>query len=392
MATGRLASGAPEIQAALDAFSDLTPDDDVVGTFAEQAQRLPGGVFALIEAFGSSSDMRAGVILAIIAAKAPDKEQRKAARRALHKMRSAGIPMPVPLPNPEIAMPVVREARQVVKALVSPTDGVGSRILWLVLERPNSHGSVTAFNLALNDIVGLKDMFSDEMSHRRFQTRIDSWKEQSEMEAVEVPVEYGLALLSEALSLNRESRFPIPREFLIRQSLLGELPQPPQDALIHQWVTRGQILLIPTLLEESARLFEEQPELHGWLFGYSEIAPHAHEYERAGRGSLLVSLNPNENRQERALGKAVDALFTPQLRRAFRRRLEETAYLFWKTDRERAARQAVAAAFAITDTGSLASHPLLCEIVLKSIELVLMTERAGYGPPPDADRSAYTPI
>lgn len=384
-----------EIQVGLEQLLAAPPESDLLRQFqalVAQAGNTPAGELALIDALGASRNEAAGRILTTIATAAPDKDHRKAARRALHKLKSTGLAVVAPIAEHQRTSAVVREPLTAVKALVSPSDGVGSQILWLALERPNSHGSTTIWHLAVNDIVGLKDMFTEEMSLRRFAARIAEWEDQSGMDAIEIPVEYGLALLSEALALNEESGFRLPREFVVRRQLLGELPPPPTDALIHQHIPRRQVLLTPDLLDASAILAVTEPEMEGWAFGYSETAPFARQYAEALSSSFIIGFKSKEQRQEEALDAAIDALFTPPIRRGFRRRLEETAYRFWKTDREMEARQAVAAAFAITDTGSLHAHPLLREVVLKSFEMVNLADSLGVGPPPDADRSAYTPI
>jgi hypothetical protein len=290
--------------------------------------------------------------------------------------------MPAPLPSTPVATSTA-DALHPIQTLVSRPDGVGSRLLWLLLERP--HGGLTMFNLAINDVVGLKDVLIEETTRRRFERRIEEWNERTEHGAIEVPVEYGLALLSEALALNAESQFPVPRDFVIRRPLLGELPPPPNDALIHQHVSRGQTFLMPNLLEESAGLM-------GWVVSYAEVEQYAREYRQAAESLLVLTSEPREVRQERIVGTAIDTLFTPTIRRAYRRRLEEIAYIFWQTGRERSARQAVAAAFAIPDTGSVRTHPLLQAIVERSIEMAIEIDRSGMPLPPGANRTAYDRI
>lgn len=380
----------PEAQARLPELLATPLDSETVARFGEVAAETPGGPLALIEALGSSRDEAAGRILAAVAAAAPDREQRKAARRALHRLRSVGIAVTVTVPvGPAPVATATAEALRPVQAFASPTDGVGSRILWLLLERP--HGGMTMFNLAINDVVGVKDVLIEETTRRRFERRREEWNERTELRSIEIPVDYGLALLSEALALNAETDFPLPRDFVIRRGLLGGLPPPPTDALIHQHISRGQTFLMPNLLDESARLLDGEPELLGWAFSYDEVSRFARDYRLAAESSLVLTSEPREQRQARIMGEAIDALFTPAMRRAFRRRLEETAYIFWKTGRERSARQAVAAAFAIPDTGSLRSHPLLQAIVARSIEMAIEADRSGLPLPPGANRTAYTP-
>jgi hypothetical protein len=368
---------------------ELPEDADAVARFGEVAAETSGGPLALIEALGGSRAEAAGRVLAALAASAPDRDQRKAARRALHRLRSTGVTLATPIPvepTPPPSAPV--EVLPPTRALVTPSDGIGSRLLFLLVERPL--GGMTTFSLAINDVVGLKNALIEETTRRRFERRLREWNETNERLAVDVPVEYGLALLSEALALNAEADFPLPRDFVLRRGLLGELPPPPADALIHQHVSRGQTFLLPNLLQESARLLDGEPELLGWGFSYDEVSTYARDI-RAAESSLLVTSEPREQRQARIVGEAIDALFTPAMRRAYRRRLEETAYIFWQTGRERSARQAVAAAFAIQETGSLRAHPLLQAIVVRSIEQAIEADRSGMSLPPEAHRTAYTP-
>lgn len=381
----------PEAQARLPELLALPPEADLLAAVEAAASATPGGVAALIEALGASRDAAAGRVLGALAVGAADKDARKAARRALHRLRSAGIAVAVPVPaEPGPAPAREPEGSQPLRALVSAADGVGSRLLWLAYERPG--GGLLTFNLVLNDIVGVKDMLVEETTRRRFERRLDEWVERTGNTTTDIPFEYALSLVAEGLALNAESGFPVPRELVIHRAQLGELPPPPTSALIHQHVSRGQAFLMPSLVEESVRLLDEQPEMAGWLFSYGEVERFMREYRQAEESRLILTSEPPEVRRERVLDSAMDALFTPAVRRGLRRRLEETAYIFWQSGRERAARQAVAAAFAIPDSGSVRAHPLLREMTLRSIILAAEVARSGMPPPPGANRTAWDPV
>lgn len=382
----------PEAVARATALLAAPESDDPVAAFDAAATETPGGPLALIDALGSSHDGSAGRVVAAVSVAAPDKELRKAARRALHRLRSGGIAVEMPVAaQAEAPAPAAQERFQALQAMATAPDGVGSRLLWLLLERPRNSGLVL-FTLAINDVVGVKDVLIDETTRRRFERHLDDWSERSERRPVEIPTEYGLSLLSEALALNAQSHFPVPRDLVLRRPQLGELPPPPAAALIHQHVSRGQIFLMPNLLEESGGLLDAEPELIGWIFGYGEVERFTKEYRATDESRLLLTAEPRETRLERIIASAIDALFTPEIRRAWRRRLEETAYIFWQSGRERSARQAVAAAFGIGDTGSLRAHPLLRRVVLRSIEMAVEIDRSGMPLPPGANRTARDPI
>src|SRR4051794_18820254 len=61
------------------------PEANIASRFAAAAQETPGGALALIDALGASRDEAAGRVLGEIALAGSDKEERKAARRALHR-------------------------------------------------------------------------------------------------------------------------------------------------------------------------------------------------------------------------------------------------------------------------------------------------------------------
>jgi len=345
---------------------------------AELGSVTAGGELALVEALGSFRSDGAGRALATLAAQTPEKELRKAARRGLHRLRAAGIMVDLPTPRSSSTAiaPMAEQRARLTDAHATPPDGVGSRALWLGLERPL--GGMAVFGLVLNDSVGMRDCSYRDTTRRKLGDMLRDWRAEHETPLVELPPDYALSLVSEALALNAESGQAVPTEFQIHRRLLGELPEPPQEALIHHHVSRGQALLLPNLLDQSPRLFDEE-ELKGWFFGYDETIERARELRRVHESPILLAGESREGREELEIERAIGELFTPRVRRAIRRRLEEAAYVFWVTRREQAARQAVAAAFGIGQ-GALARHPFARALVEKSLELALEAERAGVDP------------
>jgi hypothetical protein len=350
--------------------------DEILARLTALGADTPGGLATVIEALATMRNEDAARALSIVAADGPDKDLRKAARRGLHRLRAAGLAVTLPSParGPETPPPA-SDARRGTAEATAP-DGAGSRVLWLAIERPL--GGLDAFGLVLNDVIGVTDCTYRDTTRRRLTSSLSGWRADSDTPTVELPIDYALALLSEALQLNAESGTTVPTELQIHRRLLGDLPPPPTEALIHRHVSRGQALLMPNLLDESGQLFEEE-ELGDWFFEYDRAIGRARELQQVRESRIVLSGEPREQRERRILDSTIAELFTPPLRRAIRRRLEEVAYLFWATGRERSARRAVAAAFALGD-GSLASHPFARAMVEKSLDFALQAERAGIDP------------
>jgi hypothetical protein len=355
---------------------ELSPHDDAASRVRELAGDAPGGELGIVEALGGTRNETAGRVLAAVAVQATDKQVRKAARRSLHKLRAAGIAVNVPSTAVGEGRPAAAELARLVEAHASFVDGIWSRSLWLLYERPL--GGVNVFGMVVNGVVGVKDCTFRDTTRKRFVLQLQDWRDEQGITLVDLPPEYALALVSEALALNAETGYHVPTELQLHRAQLGTLPPPPEQALIHQHITRGQSLLMPDLLEHSPQILDEE-ELGGWFFGFDESLRHAHELRRLRDSPILLAGGSREEREERALAVAVDELFTPEVRRAARRGLEENAFVFWKTDRERAARQAVAAAFSLGQ-GSLAANPFARAMVQRSTELALEAESAGMDP------------
>ena len=350
---------------------NLAGHRSLIDRLRELAARQPGGTVALVEALAAARSQDAGKALATVANEADEPEVRKAARRGLHRLRAAGVVVQLPNARPSRPPAAITDRAQLSEAHATPPDGTGSRALWLVLDR--ALGGVSAFGLVLNDSQGMQECSYRETTRRKFAETLRAWREDRGLTTVVLPPEYAASLVSEALALNAETGNSVPTEFQVHSAPLGELPAPPEGALIHQHVSRGQALLLPDLLERSDRLLDEE-EMKGWFFNYEQSLPLAQDLARARDSRIALAGESREAREQRVVEAAITQLFTPTTRRSIRRRLEETAYVFWVTERQRSARQAVAAAFALGE-GSLTRHPLARAMVLRTLELAIERER-----------------
>jgi GNAT superfamily N-acetyltransferase len=316
------------------------------------------------------------------------KELRKEARRGLHRLQALGIE--APRLSAPAAIPAVRpvdQAAVVAEARITLADGVGSRALWLRADRPP--GGVYAVALVINDIVGMKAASIEQTTRRRADERQERWEQRTGLGWIAIPPEYARRLVGEALELNRESGFTVPREWLMRQRDLRDLPLPFERAIVYDEISAGEIALNPQYLERSPQLLDEE-ELKGWFFGFDQVRSFALELRQARQSPIVLSPDLQSQRQQRIIASAIDAVAPPPVRRGLARRLEEAAYYFLRTERPRQARQALAAARRLAE-GATTQHPLLVAMVERSLELATQAETAGL-PVELVRRSPYDPI
>ncbi len=317
----------------------------------------PAALTAALGDLGHTRSTAAAEVLAQVDGIVSDRAVRKTARRELHRLRSIGVEAPPSASPLAAATQAAARPLPISEAWATDIDPTGSRALWLLGERPL--GGVWFAALLLNDLRGLPEMSLVDTTRKRFQRDFDAARGEAGS-WVSLPGDYSLRLIREAVDLTREVGAGLPTRYHAFRDVFGEAPGPPERALVYETISLVEINFNPGWLEDSPRLLGE-PEMAGWYVPMpAELRPRALDVARAPSSGLLV---PGHTPEQQALQLVSDAsrqALTPSVRRAFRRRLEETAYIFLNTDRLALARLAAAAARGLEDGGVPPErHPLM---------------------------------
>jgi hypothetical protein len=335
----------------------------------------PAALEVALKQLGERREVAAAEVLTLVDLVVQDRSLRKSARRELHRLRSVGVRAQEPQPStptesqpPETTIPVSQ-------AWVTDIDSSGSRAVWLLGERPL--GGVWFAALLLNDQRGLQDMNLVDTTRKRFLKELDqnrgaagTW--------VTVPGDYALQLIREAVDLTREIGGGLPTRYRALRDVFGEAAGPPERALVYETIRPVEASFNPDWLEDSPRLLGE-PEVAGWYVTVpAELKARALEVARGPAAGLLVPGHTPEQQALQLIAEAANQGLTPLVRRALRRRLEETGFIFVATDRLAAARLAVAAARALDDpTMPPERHPFVRLLLGAGLSRLLGTERIG---------------
>jgi hypothetical protein len=218
--------------------------------------------------------------------------------------------------------------------------------------------------MALSEGDGLTEMSLVETTRKRYQRELDQQRRDARATWVALPPEYALELVREAVDTARSQERALPTRYRSFKELFGEAAHAPERALVYATVSPLEASLHPEALAESARLIRER-EVAGWHLPVSDdLRARAAEVARGPGARLLVPGNPPEQQALRLLVEAAREALTAHRRQALRRRLEETGYIFVATDRQPAARLAVAAARAVQDPGVAPEHHPLLRMLL----------------------------
>jgi hypothetical protein len=329
-------------------------------------------------------------LLERLAGAAPDKEQRRAARRALYRLEQAGV-RPARAATRAPARPVItREAEQPVRAWLSGIDGSGSRAAWILFEG-GLGGGLRLCSLILNDEAGIMDAAGGPIARKRLEAELRGLRESQKLPWVEVDGRRACVLVADALALHERLGTVPPPEFARWRKLIGEVQQkasrlqgevqPKASRLQGEVQPKAsrtdtkEILPVaspPTsadVLERSPSLLE-LPELMGWFVDPARVQHEALALLQARESRLVVSDQIKAEREAAIVDGAVEAQFPPAARQRWAGRLREMADIFRLTGRAEPAAMATQAAAALADVERPATAiPFVRALAARGLEM-----------------------
>jgi hypothetical protein len=335
-----------------------------------------------IEALGHRHEPAAAEVLVLIDAVVDDRALKKAARREAHRLRSAGLNVPRPVASSGAPGAEVRSDQRVElsRSWATDIDPTGTRAIWLLGER--RLGGAWLGSALLNDLSGLEDINTVDTTRKRVLRELEERRREGRW--VDLPPEYALRLVREAVDVTRERGASLPPRYRAFVDAFGEAPGGPERPLVYETISPLQATFTAESVDQTARLLTE-PEVGGWHVDVSEaLRPRVLEVARAPFAALVVPTHPPEQEALMLVGEAARESLSPSVRRALRRRLEETGYVFVATNRLAAARLAVSAARAIDDPLVPAErHPLLRLLLTAGLARLVRSEIVGGKPAPE---------
>ena len=311
-------------------------------------------------------------------AAAPDREQRRAARRALYRLEQAGVRPARPAAAPTARPVVTREAEHAVRAWLSGVDGSGSRAAWILFEG-GLGGGLRLCSLILNDEAGIMDAAGGPIARKRLGAELRTLRESQKLPWVEVDGRHACALVEQALALHERLGTVPPPEFARWRKSFAATGAGAQglSGLSADGGSAGAIsgppqmkgLEDPELLDRSADLLD-LPELGGWFLDPARVAPEALALLQARESRLVVSEQIKAEREAAILDGVIEAHFPAPARLRWTGRLRAMAEIFAMTRREETATLARCVAAALADASRPATAiPFVRALAARGLEM-----------------------
>jgi hypothetical protein len=225
--------------------------------------------------------------------------------------------------------------------MLSPIDGEGARIVWIV--KPRVQGGLVRMWALISERDGLVGAQNTGMSRREMKSERDELERRAQVKLVDADWRVADFIVCEAWRNTPESRRGTVGNFLMIRSEL--IAVPPPTALTHPVYTE----LAPEVAAEPSVELLKEPELLEWRLPDALLKPYVDEINQAGESMIVLSPVHKQERVNAVIDRATAELLTGGNGVRIRRRLEDIAYYLARVGRRTQAGWAAAAAARLRD-------------------------------------------
>ena len=369
-------SAASDREAAL--VASLLADSDT-GDPVEIAGRLPDAHAAMIFVERLPTGHGSAVpLLRAVHDRFPDKNVRKAIRRALFKLERKGIQVPSFSGDDAESRGVLKPAASDAHAAhVGPPDAEGYRSV-MVVKAGRTRGVTVGIGF-VSDGGGMRHFASSTLTRKDARGMRDQLSRKAGP-LVETSLSHAATVLEAAYRRHLALDLDPPAEYLGFRTWLLENSRLLDRSPVHD-------LLPPESRPEGglpdARLktFLQHNLLASWVISPERLQPFIEAVRHAGDSPIFLTEAQKADRLREIRGKALRDLFPSSERAALKGRFEEMAYFFFKLgDPERAGMALAAGRMVVEDTGP-DLNPVIAFLLERSLRLytgrTAGTEAAG---------------
>jgi hypothetical protein len=380
-----LANQVAELVAALESGTDLAALQNLLTPEPQD----PDWDVRLMAALGALRHPAIPALLVALFAGATDKPRRKALKKTLHLLKTKGVAVPNDLlPKEEISIGAPRPG--IAAAFVTPIFGNGES--YVILEGPPEVLRGNFLVSLINDREGFRECVLLNLKRKQEAEFWDHFREQGLGDLFSLPPAYAVSMLEAAFTAHPDSpgasQYGALRERIFQHWGRPETAPELESAL--PAVNPGERT---RLLDASLKLALD-PLFNSWLPGPEEITPWLTKLQEVQDSPLVLSDQQKQIRSDAVLEEATQALYPPETRADWSRRLKITAYYLHLLGREDDSRTALAAAADLADPerGALAGENLFLKGLVQYAALLAWEARqprepstgAGLVAPPDS--------
>ncbi|MEA3359155.1 MAG: hypothetical protein U9R17_07100 [Thermodesulfobacteriota bacterium] len=330
----------------------------VVISYLEDEQFL---AVPLIEALANNTKPEIAQFLYDMMDGIQDKSLIKLIKRSLYKLRQKGVKWEEKSQKDEPILKPLESAEP--EGYLGDIDNSGSRIV--IVTRNTPRGFLVAFSV-VNDLEGLQKLDLSQFSKKGFKEFLESSVSSVDFPIVEAQGAYCISLLKEAAALSKNLSNPLPQGYLDIENEFKGIVWDYSRPVIYQHISEDEIKEKPHFLKESGELHKIAP-FFAWSIDPKELEQYIASIEEAHDSRIVLTPSQKDARLNSIYHGALESIFPDEKRLIWKRRLEETAYILFKTGKDKEARQALSAAMDLRNPFStIEPNPFIWNLLLKS--------------------------
>ena len=341
-----------------------------LAALTERVGQHPAADVALAALLGDYPTQEAAQTLVSWEEKTSNKNARREIHRSLYKLSQKGI-QPERAVEQAPARPILAPVEP--EGYVSPIDGRGDRLVWLV--KLKAGGGLHYLAAVINEPDGMQHVEGAEITRKGFRAMRDDIGTRFGFTMIEVPWRYCDFLMHEGYERAKGRGVTTVEAYPAYRSHLLSIPAQPAELPLPPSIEREAVASDPELLATSVQLFQE-PEIQRWFLDHERAHHYTDQIAQAQESPLILNRYQQQDRMQTVIDKAIGEIFSGVSGGAYARRLEETAVYFAATDRPEAAKRALAVALAVKrQEYSGKGIPFCEELVRQSLAMHLHEEK-----------------
>ena len=348
-----------EIETACDKKSGANEILGITASYLKDEQLL---TVPLIETLAKISKPEIAQLLYDLMDGMQDKAIIKLIKRSLYKLRQKGVKWEEKLHKDEPILKPLESAEP--QGYLGDIDNEGSRIV--IVTRDTPRGFLVAFSI-VNDLEGLQKLDLSQFSKRGFKEFLEGPMSSVDFPIVEAEGAYCIKLINEAAALSKSLSKPLLQGYRDVENEFKGIVWPSPHPIIYQYIREDEVQERPHFLKESGELHKIAP-FFAWFIDPEELEQYVDSIEEVHESRIVLTPAQKDARINSIYKSALEALFPDEKRLIWKRRLEETAYILFKTGKDREARQTLSAAIDLKNPfSSIEPNPFIWNLLLKSI-------------------------
>ena len=349
------------------------PSSSLVHRLQDHLGKDPEMDLAVAFTLGKIAEAEAVEALEKLERNARDKALKKEIRRSLFKLSQKGLAVPEARTSGSATVLSFLKAASDIEAYMSPVDGAGGRLLWIV--KPQTGQGLQTIQAMVSDREGLLRIAGAQIRRKELRNLMREIKDKHAINMISLPWEYVDQTLYAAYEKTKaQGRTGFENFHELRAGITAGKPKQQEHPIYRRLdpnnVTGGS-------WREQSRLLLEEPELHFWFVDEDWVTPYLSQLEEAKSSRLVLNQVQKEERLAGIVRDAVKAFCAGEIGAVLQRRMEDMALYFLETDREHAARLSLAVAIQIGtgDPGPL-DISFLTGLVQKSFGYYLSQQKS----------------